>query len=156
MSILQPKPFGRTGQTHRSAVEIYIHHSGALGDLPGIDKEAQIAFLLLCSAPQEDVLCFLGQQFVPRNALALAQVNKPYSNTSHARYHKTQSHVEALSVCCRLVGNHDLYAYTQRIRGLQNVAVGVEYLHDRRAAWRAIELPRNCRKVVSAPRDVHS
>ena len=100
MSILQPAPLGRTGQTHRLAVRVYIHHSGAIGDLLGIDKEAQVAFLLLCSASQDDMLGLEGQQFVPRNALALAKVNEPYSNTSHARHHETQSHImETLSLC---------------------------------------------------------
>ena len=99
MSILQPAPFGRTGQTNRLAVGVYIHPSGILGDLPGTGKVASLAFLLLCGASLADVLGLEAQQFMPRNALALTQVNKPYSNTSHARYHKTQSHMETLSFC---------------------------------------------------------
>ena len=95
MSISRPASLCRTGQTHRSAVGIYAHQCGALGDLLGISEIAQVAFLTLCSASQEDVLGLEAQQFVPRDALPLAQVNEPHSDTSHACYHETQSHIEA-------------------------------------------------------------
>ena len=97
MSILQPLPLGRTGQTHRLVIGVYIHASGAIGDLPGTGEKTAIAFLLLRGAPLADVLGLEGQQFVPRNALTLAKVNEPYSNTNHAHYHERQSHIEALS-----------------------------------------------------------
>jgi hypothetical protein len=84
---------------HRLAIGVYIHSSGAIGDLPGSGKETALGFLLLCGASLADVLGLEGQQFVPRNTLALAKVNEPYPNTSHARHHKTQSHLETLSLC---------------------------------------------------------
>ncbi|MDP6545190.1 MAG: hypothetical protein QGH60_14480 [Phycisphaerae bacterium] len=99
MSIPQPALFGRTGQMHRLAVKVYIHSSGAIGDLPGTGKESALTFLLLRGASLSDVLGLEGQHRVPRNALAFAKVNEPYSNTSEAHYHETQSHMETLSLC---------------------------------------------------------
>jgi hypothetical protein len=98
---------------HRFAVDIYAHDCGAIVDLFGTREITKVAFLLLGGAPQQDVPGLQGQQFVPRDALALTQVNDPHAYTNHARYNEAQSHMQALSLGYRLVGDYDLHAHAQ-------------------------------------------
>jgi hypothetical protein len=94
VSILQPVAVSRTGKMQRLTIGFNIHRSGTIGDLFWIGKVTEFGFLLLRDAPQDDVLSVEPQQLVSGDALTLTKVDNSHTNRSHARYYKTQSHID--------------------------------------------------------------